>query len=175
MSTAPTRTRVVNFNLGVNLGWLQQGAGFGGRPVNEMTADLEQVRASAATAGYAGYEALVNNALRELTSGQPPGSALDEISNLIRLFQGQAHGIDAAALNLGIVLGWLQQGARANNRPIPMATADLGSARTHAANGQYNSYDGYINNALTKLSSGQPVSSILLEITALIGLFQGQG
>jgi hypothetical protein len=168
-------SRVVNFNLGVNLGWLQQGAGFGGRPINEMTADLERVRASAATAGYTGYDALIDNARRELTSGQPPSSALDEISNLIRLFQGQAHGIDAAALNLGIVLGWLQQGARANNRPISMATADLESARTHAANARYNSYDGYINNALTKLSLGQPASSILVEITALIGLFQGQG
>ena len=175
MSTSPTRTRIVNFNLGVNLGWLQQGAGFGGRPINEMTADLERTRASAATAGYTGHDALIDNARRELTSGQPPNSALDEVSNLIRLFQGQARGIDAAALNLGIVLGWLQQGARANNRPLPMATADLESARTHASNGRYNSYDGYINNALTKLSSGQPVSSILVEITALIGLFQGQG
>lgn len=175
MSTGPTRTRVINFNLGVNLGWLQQGAGFGGRPINEMTADLERVRVSAATAGYSGYDGYVNNARRELTSGQPPSSALDEISNLIRLFQGQARGIENAALNLGIVLGWLQQGARANNRPISTATADLESARTHAANAQYNNYEGYINNALTKLSSGQPVSSILLEITALIGLFQGQG
>jgi hypothetical protein len=167
--------RLVNFNLGVNLGWLQQGAGFGGRPIIEMTADLERVRSSAAAAGYTGYAALVDNARRELTSGQPASAALDEISNLIRLFQGQANGIDAAALNLGIVLGWLQQGARANNRPIPMATADLESARTHAANAQYKSYDPYINNALTKLSSGQPVSSILVESTALIGLFQGQG
>jgi len=175
MSTAPTRTRLVNFNLGVNLGWLQQGAGFGGRPINEMTADLERTRGSAATAAYIGYDALIDNARRELTSGHPPSSALDEISTLIRLFQGQARGIDAAALNLGIVLGWLQQGARANNRQISMATADLESARTHAANAQYNSYDGYINNALAKLSSGQPVSSILVEITALISLFQGQG
>lgn len=175
MSTAPTRMRVVNFNLGVNLGWLQQGAGFGGRPVNEMTADLERVRGSAAAAGYRGYDALIDNARRELTSGQPPASALDEISNLIRLFQGQGTGIDAAALNLGIVLGWLQQGARANNRPVSMATADLESARTHAGNARYQTYDGYISNALVKLTSGQPVSSILVEITALIGLFQGQG
>jgi hypothetical protein len=176
MSTALTRARVINLNLGINLGWLQQGAGFGGRPVNEMTADLERVRASAATAGYTGYDALLDNARRELTSGLPASSALDEISNLIRLFQGQARGTDAAALSLGIVLGWLQQGARANNRAIPMATADLESARTHAANAQYDRiYDGYINNALTKLSSGQPISSILGEITALIGLFQGQG
>lgn len=175
MPAAPPKTRVVNFNLGVNLGWLQQGAGFGGRPVNEMTADLERVRASAAMGGYTGYDGLIDNARRQLTSGQLPSSALDEVSNLIRVFQGQAGGIDAAALNLGIVLGWLQQGARANNRPISMATADLESARTHAENAQYGSYDGYINNALTKLSSGQPVSSILLESTALVGLFQGQG
>jgi hypothetical protein len=36
-------SRVVNLNLGLNLGWLQQGAGFGGRPINEMTQDLERV------------------------------------------------------------------------------------------------------------------------------------
>lgn len=174
MST-PAKARGVNFNLGVNLGWLQQGAGFGGRPINEMTADLERVRASAATAGYTGDGALIDDARGKLSSGQPPGSVLEDISTLIRLFQGQARGIDAAALNLGIVLGWLQQGARANNRPIPMATADLESARTHAANAQYHGFDGYIGNALTKLSSGQPVSSILVEVTALIGLFQGEG
>ena len=97
-------SKVVNFNLGVNLGWLQQGAGFGGRPIEEMTADLERVRASATTTDYTGYQALIDNARRALSSGQPPSSALDDISNLIRLFQGQARGIDAAALNLGIVL-----------------------------------------------------------------------
>ncbi len=169
-------SRVVNFNLGVNLGWLQQGAGFGGRPIPEMTADLERVRGSAATAGYTGYQALIDNARRALSSGQPPGSVLDEISNLIRLFQGQAHGIDSEALNLGIVLGWLQQGARADNRPISMATADLESARTHALNAQYKNYDNYINNALAKLLSGQRLSSILLvEINPLIDLLQAEG
>jgi len=175
MPTTPTRTRGVNFNLGVNLGWLQQGAAFGGRPINEMTADLERVRASAAAAGYTGDGALIDNARRKLTSSQQPSSALEEISALIRLFQGQARGIDAAALSLGIVLGWFQQGARANNRPISMATADLETARTHAANAQYHDFGNYIDNALTKLSSGQPVSSILGEVTALIGLFQGEG
>jgi hypothetical protein len=167
--------RAVHFNLGVNLGWLQQGAGFGGRPTSEMTADLERVRASAASAGYAGYPVLVDRALTELRAGQPASSVLNEVSDLIRLFQGQAQGAGAAALNLGIVLGWLQQGARANNRPVAMATADLASARTHAGNAQYHSYDGYINNALTLLASGQPASSILGEVTALIGVFQGQG
>ena len=167
--------RAINFNLGVNLGWLQQGSAFGGRPISEMTADLERVRATAAKAGYTGYEVLVNNARSQLNSSQQANSALDEISALITLFQSQAEGIGAAALNLGIVLGWLQQGARANNRPVSMATADLESARTHAANATYHSYDGYINNAFTKLSLGQPVSSILGEITAVIGLFQGQG
>jgi len=167
--------RAVNFNLGVNLGWLQQGSAFGGRPISEMTADLERVRATAANAGYSSYEALVNNARSQLNSSQQANSALDEIIALIILFQGQAEGLGAAALNLGIVLGWLQQGAQANNRPVSMATANLESARTHAANAKYHSHDGYINNAFTKLSSGQPVSSILGEITALIGLFQGQG
>ncbi len=168
-------SRLVNFNLGVNLGWLQQGADSGGRPVKEMTDDLEQVRTSAATAGYTGYQTHIDNARRALSSGQPPSSVLDEISNLIRLFQGQARGIDAAALNLGIVLGWLQQGARADNRSISMAKDDLKSAHIHAVNAQYKDYDSYINNALAKLLPGHPLSSALLEITALIGLFQGQG
>jgi hypothetical protein len=166
--------RAVNFNLGVNLGWLQQGSAFGGRPINEMTADLERVRATAANAGYAAFEALVNNARSQLSSSQQPNSALPDISALITLFQSQAKGIGAAALNLGIVLGWLQQGARANDRPVSMATADLESARAHASNAKYQNYDGYMNNALTKLSSGQPVSSILVEVTALIGLIQGE-
>jgi hypothetical protein len=165
-------SRLHNFNLGANLGWLQQGAAFGGRPVNEMTADLQRVRATAATLSYTGYDGLVASALSELSPS--PSAAVNAISALINLFQGQASGTNAAALNLGIALGWLQQGARANNRPVATATSDLESARTHAANAGYNSYDGYINNALTKLSSGQPVSSILVEATALIGLFQGE-
>jgi hypothetical protein len=65
MSTTPTRTRGVNLSLGINLGWLQQGAAFGGRPINEMTADLERVRASAAAAGYTGDGALIDNARRK--------------------------------------------------------------------------------------------------------------
>lgn len=168
-------SRLNNFNLGVNLGWLQQGAAFGGRPINEMTADLERVRTTAATLAYSGYGGLVTTALAELNSGQPASSALDQISNLIRLFQDQTSGANAAALSLGIALGWLQQGARANNRPVPMATSDLEAARANAATANYVKYDGYISNALTKLSSGLPVSSILGEATALIGLFQGEG
>lgn len=167
--------RAVNFNLGANLGWLQQGSAFGGRKITEMTDDLGVVRATASKAGYTGYEALVNNARSQLISTQQPNSALDEISALIRLFQGQAQGIGAAALNLGIVMGWLQQGARANNRPIALATTDLVSARTHAANAKYHSYDQYISNASTKLASAEPVSAILVESTALVGLFQVQG
>ncbi|MCA1575672.1 MAG: hypothetical protein LC770_14330 [Acidobacteria bacterium] len=111
-------SRLNNFNLGANLGWLQQGAAFGGRPINEMTADLQRVRATAATAAYTGYDGFVASALTELNSSQSPNSALDKISDLITLFQGQASGTNAAALSLGIVLGWLQQGARANNRPV---------------------------------------------------------
>ena len=138
---AATANRAVNFNLGVNLGWLQQGSAFGGRPIPEMTADLERVRASAAAAAYSGYEASINSARALLTSTQNPNSALSDISALITLVQRETSGVSAAALNLGIVLGWLQQGARANNRPVAMATADLESARTHASNAQYHSYD----------------------------------
>ncbi len=167
--------RAVNLGLGLNLGWLQQGAAFGGRAVAEMTADLERVRGAAAAAGYTGYQGTVDRARSQLSSGQPPSSALDEVSTLIVLFQDQAQGAGAAALSLGIVLGWLQQGSRANNRPVAMTTADLESVRTHATNAGYTSFDGYIGNASTKLLGGQPVSSILLEVTALIGLFQGEG
>jgi hypothetical protein len=56
-----------------------------------------------------------------------------------------------------------------------MATADLETARTHATNARYHDFGNYIDNALTKLSSGQPVSSIFGEVTALIGIFQGEG
>jgi hypothetical protein len=51
----------------------------------------------------------------------------------------------------------------------------ISSGAAHAANARYQGYDGFIGNALTKLSSGQPVSAILVETTALIGLFQGEG
>jgi hypothetical protein len=171
----PSTLRVVNLNLGLNLGWLQQGAAFKPyRPIPEMTADLERVRATAATAGYAGYNALVDNALRKLLSGQPANNALAEINDLIRLFQRQATGINLAALTLGIELGVLQQGARNDNRPISMAIADLGRARTFAANAGYQGYDGYINSALRDLSANQPVREILPEVTDLILLFQGQ-
>jgi serine protease len=171
----PSKLRVVNLNLGLNLGWLQQGAAFKPyRLIPEMTADLERVRSTAATAGYAGYNALVDNALRKLLSGQPANNALAEINDLIRLFQRQATGINLAALTLGIELGVLQQGARNDNRPISMAIADLGRARTFAANAGYQGYDGYINSALRDLSANQPVREILPEVTDLILLFQGQ-
>jgi hypothetical protein len=171
----PSKLRVVNLNLGLNLGWLQQGAAFKPyRLIPEMTADLERVRSTAVTAGYTGHDALVDNAYTQLISSQQACNALDEISDLIRLFQGQASGINAAALSLGIVLGVLQQGARENNRLIWMAIADLGYARTHAANAGYQSYEGYINSALRDLSANQPVKEILPEVTDLILLFQGQ-
>jgi hypothetical protein len=162
-------------NLGLNLGWLQQGAAFTPyRLIAEMTADLERVRSTAVTAGYTGHDALVNSALKKLLSGQPANDALDEISDLIRLFQRQATGINLAALTLGIDLGVLQQGARNDNRPISMAIADLVRARTFAANAGYQGYDGYFDGALRDLSAGQPVSEILPEVTDLILLFQGQ-
>src|SRR5262245_19774716 len=44
----------------------------------------------------------------QLSSTQLTNSALSEISALITLFQSQAQGRDAAALSLGIVLGWLR-------------------------------------------------------------------
>ncbi|MGH9166016.1 MAG: hypothetical protein ACRDZW_10960 [Acidimicrobiales bacterium] len=166
--------RLENLNLGVNLGWLEQGAGFGGRPIPEMTADLQRVAAVANALSYRDFASLVDGAAGALNTSQSPGSALGQVQSLITLFQGQASGIGAAALNLGIVLGWFQQGARADNRPVSLATGDLESARTHATSAGYESFDGYIGNALTKLTGGQPVASALPEATALIGLFQGQ-
>jgi hypothetical protein len=166
--------RANNLSLGVNLGWLQQGAAFGGRPINEMTADLERVRSQAGVCGYANFSGYVDVALTELNSGQPANSVLGEVTALTGLFQGQASGPEAAALSLGIVLGWLQQGARANNRLVRLATADLQAARMHAENAGYSDFHGYIDNALTELNIGQPVRSIMNEVTALIWLLQGQ-
>jgi hypothetical protein len=165
-------SRVDYFNLGVNLGWLHQGSKFGGRPISFMAADLERVRAARYTDNEA--TALITRAQVELQSGQRTESILDGISNLITLFLSQSEGKAEAALNLGIVLGCLQQGAIANNLPSSLATSNLESARVHASMAGYHSYNGFLDNAFTKLSSGHPVSSISPEITHLMGLFQGQ-
>lgn len=172
---ANTQARAQNLALGLNLGWIQQGAAYGGRPTPEMTADLGHIRQYAASVGYHGYTGYVDAALATLQAGQPATTIIDEISALIGLFQGQAQGQTAAALNLGIVLGWLQQGARANNRPVSMAINDLGNVRIHAQLAWYHGHENYVQPALGKLTSGQPVSAILGDITALIGLFQGAG
>ncbi len=173
MTIAPYRAQ--NLALGLNLGWLQQGAVYGGRPIVEMTADLENIRHYAASAGYHGYAGYVDAALAKLQAGQPPAAIISEINTLAGLFQGQAQGQSAAALNLGINLGWLQQGARANNRPVSMAIADLGRVSLYAQQAGYHGYASYVQPTLGKLTSGQPVSATLGDITALIGLLQGEG
>jgi len=166
-------SRSVYLSLGVNLGWLQQGAKFGGLPIIYMTADLERVRAHAESTGYQVAD-LITSAQQKLESNQRADSILDIIDDLVAMLPAQAAGIGCHALSLGIALGYLQQGAVANNLPISLATALLESARAQATKARYHSYDGFVGNALNKLLSGQPISSITLEVTHLLGLFQGQ-
>jgi len=175
VSRALEGNRVVSFNLGVNLGWLQQGSQFGGRPVIEMAAALERVKATAASARNSDRAMeLIVTAQEKLEASQQPASLQDTIDDLILYFKHDARGRNIVALDLGVVLGRLQQGASANNLPSSLAASCLESARTLASRAHYHSYNGFVDNALTKLSSGQPISSICLEVTHLMGLFQGQ-
>ena len=170
-----TGNRAWNLALGLNLGWLQQGAGFGGRPVHEMTADLERIRLSAGHAGYSQFNSYVDVALTKLNTNQPPASVLPEVEALSGLFQGGSAGQAAEALGVGIRCGWVQQGARAGNRPVPMAIDDLGWIRNHAGLAGYRGFEGPVETALAKLRTGAPIGTILQDSTALVGLFQGQG
>lgn len=167
--------RAQNLALGVNLGWIQQGAAYGGRPISEMTADLERIRNHAGLAGYTGFSGYIDVALSKLNSGQLPTSVIPEINALVGTFQGGSSGQAAQALSLGINLGWLQQGARAGNRPVSQAVDDLNRVKQHAPLAGYSTYEGYVEAALSKLQSGQPISAIGGDVTTLISLFQGQG
>jgi hypothetical protein len=168
--------RAENLALGINLGWIQQGAAFGGRPRHELTADLERVRSHAHADGYAGFEAYLDAALRKLNEGQPPANIISgEINPLIGFFQGVAtsHSV-AQALNVGIALGWLQQGARANNRLVSLAISDLNNISVQAPLAGYHGHEASISAALSKLASGQPISTILNEVSTVITIFQSQ-
>jgi hypothetical protein len=166
--------RAQNLNLGINLGWVQQGAAFGGRPVQELTADMERIRDHAGLAGYTGFASYVDVALSKLNTLQPPASIVPEIDALIGTFQGDSAGVAAQALSLGINLGWLQQGARAGNRPVALAMDDLGRVSQHAQLAGYGSYPVYVSAALAKLRAGQPINAIYGDIATLIGLLQSQ-
>lgn len=166
--------RAQNLLLGINLGWIQQGAAYGGRPIREMTADLERIRNHALLAGYQDYSSFVDVALNKLNLNQPPGSIIPEVNNLVGIFQGFSTGIAAQALALGINLGWLQQGARAGNRPVNLALDDLKRAREHARLANYQNYEGYIANAESKLRSSQQIRSISGELETVIGILQSQ-
>lgn len=165
--------RVHNLNLGINLGWLQQGAMYGGRPVKEMTADLERVRGAAAQIGYAGHDGGIDAALGQLFAADVPSRIIDEVSELIGMFAAQA-GPNAAALRLGILVGILQQGARGQNRPEAMAIADFEAARAHAVSAGYTGHDALINQSLAKLRGGQPLAVLGREIASLADLLQKQ-
>jgi hypothetical protein len=169
-----TGNRAQNLALGINLGWIQQGAAYGGRPIHEMTADLERIRNHAGLAGYTGFSGYVDVALSKLNTAQPPASVIPEINALIGAFQGASSGQAAQALSLGINLGWLQQGARAANRPVSLAIDDLGRVSQHAPLAGYSGYGGYVEAALSKLRSSQPVSAVFGDVTTLIGLLQSQ-
>jgi hypothetical protein len=170
-----TGNRAQNLALGINLGWIQQGAAYGGRPVQEMTADLERIRNHAGLAGYTGFSGYIDVALSKLNTPLPPANIIPEIDALVGTFQGAAQGQAAQALSLGINLGWLQQGARAANRPVSLAIDDLGRVKQHASLAGYSGYEGYVGAALSKLGSGQPISAIGGDVTTLIGLLQSQG
>jgi hypothetical protein len=170
-----TGNRPQNLALGINLGWIQQGAAFGGLPINEMTGDLERIRNHAGLAGYTGFSGYIDVALNKLNSGQPPTNIIPEINALVGLFQGGSSGQASQALSLGINLGWLQQGARAGNRQISLAIDDLNRVKQHAPLAGYTgSFAVYVDAALSKLRSNQPITAILGDVTALIGVFQGE-
>lgn len=167
--------RAWNFALGLRLGWFQQGAAFGGRVRALMEDDLRAMSSAAPLAGYGGFDALTGSGLRKLEAGQPLSAVTGEAADLIALFQRQAVTPRyAAALNLGIVLGWLQQGAVANNRPLSLARIDIQHSRLHAANAGYAGYAPYLDAAAAALDAGHPVSSLLMGVTSMIALLQGQ-
>jgi hypothetical protein len=163
-----------NLALGLSLGWMQQGAAFGGRPLHELTADLERIRNHASADGYSGFGGYVDAALTKLNTGQPPANIVPEITALIGVFQGASSGQAAQALNVGINLGWLQQGARAGNRAVPTAIQDLDRVKQHAPLAGYHNFQPYVDAALSKLRAGQAITAILGDVTATIGVLQGQ-
>jgi hypothetical protein len=167
------QNRVLHLNLGMVLGWQQQGAAFGGRPVPYMIEGFDMIAATAVQGGYSGYESAVALALKKLRAGQKPSAVLPEINGLVVFFQQHA-GAYVAALNLGLVLGWLQEGARANSRPVSMAIADLKNIPATAAAAGYQGYEGWVSTMLGMLQQGFQVKDIVLQVTALIGLLQGQ-
>jgi hypothetical protein len=160
--------------LGINLGWLQQGAGFGGRQLQELTADLERIRNYAGQAGYAGYDTTIDTALTKLTTGQPPASVNPEARALIERFQRGASGKAAQALSLGIILGWLQQGARAGNRTLEAVLADLRRLRDHARLAGYEGGEAQLESIDEKLNRREAIGNLLPDVTALISHYQGQ-
>ena len=74
--------------LGVNLGWAQQGAAFGGRPARMLAEDLERVRSHAGAAGYRNFDGMVAAAMSEIRANQNLNAAT-RINALINFLQAQ--------------------------------------------------------------------------------------
>ena len=169
--------RAWNFALGLRLGSFQQGVNFGGRDRELLKDDLRSTESAGPLAGYVPNHALVASGLRKLNANLHVSTLIPEAKALNEHFQNQAVGVEArygAALALGIVLGWLQQGADKNNRPLDLARKDLVDARLHAPNAGYLAYAPYLDGMKALLDAGHPVKALLVPVTALISLLQGQ-
>lgn len=173
----PPVARAPHLNLGINLGWLQQGLRPPLRSDADMAGDLQRVGDTAPSGGYRQFEGAVSQALGLLRQRQyaAMGGAM---AGLIGLLQGQVVGperfVQASALALGIVLGWLQQGAAARSRFVPETVEGLNYVSLHAANSGFTGYQPLVSGALQTLQSTQDVRSILGLVGELITLFQGQ-
>jgi hypothetical protein len=169
--------RAPHLNLGILLGTLQQGLRTPLRPDPMMAGDLRGISSEAPKGGYVQFEGYVQQASgllqqRAYLAMAPPVAAL------IGLLQGQVVGsqrlVQASALSLGIVLGWLQQGAFAGSRFVPETVEGLNYVRLHAANSGFIGYEPFVSSALQMLQSTQDVRRILPIVTQLITLLQNQ-
>jgi hypothetical protein len=157
--------------LGVNLGWCQQGAAFGGRERHMLTADLERIRNHAGAAGFTGFTNFADTAVTKLDRMQPLANIIPEVNGLIALCQGSAAGIALQTLDLGLRLGLAGQGELAGTRP--QAADDLNAAQLHAHAAGYRGFEGMLAAALARVRAGQGLNAAN-EINDLIEFLQKQ-
>jgi len=170
---AVTGNREQCLALGVNLGWAQQGAAFGGRPVRMIAEDIERVRNHAGAAGFTNFTSFVDIAITKLNQFQPVGNIIPEVNGLIATFQGESSGIALQTLDLGIRLGTAGQGVLASTRPLNLALDDLNAALLHGHAAGYRGFEGLIATVRGQIQSGQNLNAAN-EINALINFLQAQ-
>jgi hypothetical protein len=168
-----TENREQCLALGVNLGWAQQGAGFGGRPARLLGEDLERVRGHAGAAGFTNFTSFVDIALTKLNQFQPVASIVPEVNGLIATFQSSSSGIALQSLDLGIRLGTVGQGTLASTRPLNLALDDLKAAELHAHAVGFKNFEGLVATAMSQIRAGQNLNAAN-EINALINFLQAQ-